>query len=414
MPEGTIGQIFSGPVEADGYVWWEVDYVVGVRGWSAESWLDCAPSFQPPVADFAFYPKQPKAGEEVTFDASASYNLRTGEIISYEWDWNGDWDFDEYTTSPTIAFWWLEEGTYTVRLRVIDDVGAVNITSKDITVSKTTFWWMEDGISGTSEIMISRASGVSRWPYIIYGWDDGLAISQIDTWIRSGKGKPLDWLKPYDAKDLDAILNKEVDPAQSPRLTYKTFARSKIFEGNLIAEASVFYRDPDGHVREEVIKPLFIYVFNSVGKMSIDITKDAIKILNPILGYGLESILIAKKLADLGQVLEQVTDRMNKQYFMNALAWYLFMRGINKEPALAWDYCLKWVELAISAQEVPIAEGKKREDMLTFIQSYFERLWGDYEERLMNLGLWESFLQADKQPTQESVALQVKARILLG
>jgi parallel beta-helix repeat protein len=40
MPEGTLGQIVGGPVEADGYVWWDVNYDAGVRGWSAEDWLE--------------------------------------------------------------------------------------------------------------------------------------------------------------------------------------------------------------------------------------------------------------------------------------------------------------------------------------------------------------------------------------
>jgi hypothetical protein len=43
MPLGTIGRIVSGPVEADGFVWWDINYDVGigeVRGWSAENWLE--------------------------------------------------------------------------------------------------------------------------------------------------------------------------------------------------------------------------------------------------------------------------------------------------------------------------------------------------------------------------------------
>jgi len=40
MPLGTIGQILGGPVESDDFVWWDVDYAVGVRGWSAENWLE--------------------------------------------------------------------------------------------------------------------------------------------------------------------------------------------------------------------------------------------------------------------------------------------------------------------------------------------------------------------------------------
>jgi hypothetical protein len=43
MPEGTLGQIVDGPVEADGYVWWDVNYDTGIRGWSAENWLEKTP-----------------------------------------------------------------------------------------------------------------------------------------------------------------------------------------------------------------------------------------------------------------------------------------------------------------------------------------------------------------------------------
>jgi len=47
MPTGTMGRIVGGPLEVDGYVWWNVDYVVDyvfvVRGWSAENWLELYP-----------------------------------------------------------------------------------------------------------------------------------------------------------------------------------------------------------------------------------------------------------------------------------------------------------------------------------------------------------------------------------
>jgi parallel beta-helix repeat protein len=43
MPLDTIGRILGGPLEADGFVWWNVNYTVGVRGWSAENWLELAP-----------------------------------------------------------------------------------------------------------------------------------------------------------------------------------------------------------------------------------------------------------------------------------------------------------------------------------------------------------------------------------
>lgn len=38
-PPGTIGTVLSGPVSADGYIWWEIDYAL-YRGWSADVGLE--------------------------------------------------------------------------------------------------------------------------------------------------------------------------------------------------------------------------------------------------------------------------------------------------------------------------------------------------------------------------------------
>jgi hypothetical protein len=47
MPKGTVGRVVAGPLEADGYIWWEVNYVMDrvtvVIGWSAENWLELYP-----------------------------------------------------------------------------------------------------------------------------------------------------------------------------------------------------------------------------------------------------------------------------------------------------------------------------------------------------------------------------------
>jgi parallel beta-helix repeat protein len=42
VSNGSLGQVIDGSVNADGHVWWNVDYIVGVEGWSAEDWLEIA------------------------------------------------------------------------------------------------------------------------------------------------------------------------------------------------------------------------------------------------------------------------------------------------------------------------------------------------------------------------------------
>ena len=37
---GATGTIIGGPVQADGYWWWQVDYATGADGWSVENWLN--------------------------------------------------------------------------------------------------------------------------------------------------------------------------------------------------------------------------------------------------------------------------------------------------------------------------------------------------------------------------------------
>lgn len=46
QPSGAHGIVFQGPVDADGYEWYFVDYSTGGDGWSAASFLSSAPSLQ--------------------------------------------------------------------------------------------------------------------------------------------------------------------------------------------------------------------------------------------------------------------------------------------------------------------------------------------------------------------------------
>ncbi|RLG06476.1 MAG: hypothetical protein DRN68_06890, partial [Thaumarchaeota archaeon] len=75
---------------------------------------------QPPVARFNFGTVRPVIGQEVTFDASNSYDP-DGEVVSYRWDFDGDEDFDAEGQVVQHRFKWPKG--YPVKLVVMDEYG---------------------------------------------------------------------------------------------------------------------------------------------------------------------------------------------------------------------------------------------------------------------------------------------------
>lgn len=85
----------------------------------------------PPIAAFTYEPSTPLVNEEVTFNASSSYDP-DGFIVSYTWDF-GDGNVTT-SASPIISHVYSAAGTYTVNLTVTDNDGLTNSTSKQISL----------------------------------------------------------------------------------------------------------------------------------------------------------------------------------------------------------------------------------------------------------------------------------------
>jgi parallel beta-helix repeat protein len=88
---------------------------------------------QYPTADFTWTPASPKATEQITFDASSSYDP-DGNITTYEWDWNNDGTYDETHTTPTTTHTWTTPGDYPVTLKVTDNGELTNSITKTVFV----------------------------------------------------------------------------------------------------------------------------------------------------------------------------------------------------------------------------------------------------------------------------------------
>lgn len=91
----------------------------------------------PPTASFTYSPESPTVGEEVTFDASDSYDPDE-YIEDYAWSfYNLEGDYSEPGSGKITKFSYPSPGTYKVSLCVSDNNQALDSTSKEITIEPT-------------------------------------------------------------------------------------------------------------------------------------------------------------------------------------------------------------------------------------------------------------------------------------
>jgi hypothetical protein len=124
---------------------------------------------QAPIAD-ADGPYTGVIGKPITFNGTGSYDP-DGTIVSYEWDFDGDADFDDATgVSPTKT--WDAPYSCNISLRVTDDDGATDIDSTTLTVEEA-----EDTtppiISNVTATNITANSATITWD------SDELSDSQV-------------------------------------------------------------------------------------------------------------------------------------------------------------------------------------------------------------------------------------------
>ncbi len=84
-----------------------------------------------PIADFTFTPAQPRVGEKVTFDASASTDS-DGQIVRYEWDFNSDGKPD--AVGKIVEWVFTNAGSFPVKLTVTDNDDLQNSVTKVVPV----------------------------------------------------------------------------------------------------------------------------------------------------------------------------------------------------------------------------------------------------------------------------------------
>ena len=83
-------------------------------------------------ADFTFHVVDEKL-HKIRLDAGGSIDTM-GEIVRYEWDWDGDGIYDTAVQSPEMIHRFEEDGPYQVILTIIDDQGNRASCTKEVSL----------------------------------------------------------------------------------------------------------------------------------------------------------------------------------------------------------------------------------------------------------------------------------------
>lgn len=126
----------------------------------AELWFDIWDDYEPPVAD-AGPDVCCACGEEITLEASGSTASKGSYIAEYEWDLDGDGEFETKGASTSYAS--DATGQYTVTLRVTDSLAEMMVDTCVVKVGdsppRASFTYSPTGPSIRDPIQFADASG---------------------------------------------------------------------------------------------------------------------------------------------------------------------------------------------------------------------------------------------------------------
>ena len=349
------------------------------------------PTNQRPSASFTYSPEQPKVGEPITFDASSSSD--DGEIVLYEWDWDGDGRYDWSTSHPQVSFIYESSGTFQVGLRVTDNDGAIDTTSMQVVVAGLHFWEkVRDNFPWSDRV---RQLTKEEYQYIknqlyIFTFRDGALFNNFHNYYdREDEeiGSDLFWYTDWDLMD---ALNMEMDPEKSPGLTYGIYLLDALREMEKVQltwtygyqmKASKYFSD----LLEANSKWTTERVSEELYSTSLEILNEIIGRVTPALHVGVSTMLLV---ADCLEFVVPIA-KLTKLLYYNSLLRYLQDRydgGMTHEEA--------WEELTLYPTQdyhIPTENPEK----LAVIENYFKHLYDNYGSRLGDLDAFQREVKKD-------------------
>jgi len=167
---------------------------------------------EPPVAKFSWIPEDPEIGEEITFDASASFAINQCKIVSYEWDLDEDGIYDD-ASGKIIKYCYYIRDIYDITLKVTDNADMTGKTTKSIDFRNPP---ETPTITGESSIKMGE-------PYTCHITTTDPDQDNVFYKINWGT-QTTDWLGPYVSGE---TITKEFTYSNKGDFTIKVKAKDK-------------------------------------------------------------------------------------------------------------------------------------------------------------------------------------------
>ncbi|MDQ4041423.1 MAG: PKD domain-containing protein, partial [Actinomycetota bacterium] len=214
----------------------------------------------PPVAAFSAAPASPLTGETTTLDASGSSDPDDAPLERYEWDLDGDGEFErDGAATPTTTAQWASPGSRTVRVRVTDEDGATDVHSADVVVRNRppipAFTHPVPVLATTAVTFDARGTTDSDSSLVRYEWDfDGNGVYEHDAGAQPttqhafpGPGDVVVGLRVTDAHGGSATTTRTVAVTLAPSASFSATPNPVSLDRAVAFDASAS-RDDDGAI----------------------------------------------------------------------------------------------------------------------------------------------------------------------
>ena len=223
--------------QASGYYVTSGDYdgSVNVDENDAELWFRVWDDYEVPTADVG-PDKFCHTGEEVTFDEMGSVASNGSSIVKYEWDLDGDGEFEALGATQTLTFNTI--GRYSVALRVTDTLGETAVDTCEVYVEEAppvaSFTVYPEEPTVREAVHFTDTSTVYRGDIRAWRWDFGdgdNSTEQSPTHLYPDKGTYLVSLTVEDDSGRVNTSSAAVTVVNLPPIASFTFSPKEPMKG---------------------------------------------------------------------------------------------------------------------------------------------------------------------------------------